>query len=178
MPGARCSLQTQPMARVLALLLALGFAFGPDFATAEIGKVLTGTARTIDGDTFDLETPEGVRRIRLFGVDAFEANQTCSWPPEQTYPCGDIATATLALMTLGTFVSCEIVDTHYRRLIGRCRLPSGEDVAAAMVAAGWAVPDPRFSLDYVTVGTNAALTGSGAHAGSFVPPADWRRGQR
>ena len=166
------------MARVFVLLVALGFAFGPNSATADVGQVLTGTTFTIDGDTFDIQTPAGTERIRLFGVDAFESNQTCQWPGDQTYPCGAIATATLALMTLGTPVRCEIVDTHYRRLIGRCHSATGEDIAAAMVAAGWAVPDVRFSLDYVTVGTNAALNGAGAHAGSFIAPVDWRRGER
>ena len=53
---------------LFALSLTLSFA-----AVSAGAQTVSGVVRVIDGDTFDL----GGTRIRLHGIDALEASQTC-----------------------------------------------------------------------------------------------------
>ena len=62
----------------------------PDLTTGAI----RGIARVVDGDTIDI----GDTRIRLEGIDAPEAGQTCKRKWFGSWPCGAVATAALARM--------------------------------------------------------------------------------
>jgi endonuclease YncB( thermonuclease family) len=53
---------------------------------------LTGRASVIDGDTIEIHGT----RIRLFGIDAPEAQQACTDAASQPYRCGQQAANALA----------------------------------------------------------------------------------
>ena len=63
--------------RALALAAALLL------ATPALAQDITGPARVIDGDTLDVAG----QRIRLYGIDAPEKNQTCQIE-DVSWACG------------------------------------------------------------------------------------------
>ena len=127
--------------------------------------------RVIDADTVDLD---GVR-WRLFAIDAPEGRQTCrAWG--RTWDCG--AAATEALRSRAEGMSCEGSGTdRYGRSVGVCS-SGGEDLNAWLVANGWALAYRQFADDYADEEEEARSNGRGIHRGDFVPPWDWRRGER
>jgi hypothetical protein len=58
--------------------------------------------------------------------------------------------------------------------VATCRA-TGEYIGSWLTASGWALNDPRYSRDYVDEEAAARL---GIWRGAFVPPWDWRAGQR
>jgi endonuclease YncB( thermonuclease family) len=63
---------------------------------------LTGSPRIIDGDTIAI----GKTRIRLEGIDAPEAAQTCGRKGGGTWACGAAATRALSDRIGGKVVEC------------------------------------------------------------------------
>jgi len=85
-----------------------------------------------DGDTLRA----GDVGIRLWGIDAAEMHD----------PGGPEAKAALARLTSGAELRCEVKGgDRYGRIVARCDLPDGRDLACAMVAGGWARDWPRYS---------------------------------
>jgi len=98
-----------------------------------ISAMLIVTTITVtDGDTLR----SGDLRIRLWGIDA----------PELKDDGGPEAKQALADLTNGQPLVCDVVDVgKYGRMIGRCRLPGGADLACEMVKAGHASDWPKYS---------------------------------
>lgn len=97
--------------------------------------IQTASAETVcsihDGDT--LKTCDGVS-VRVWGIDA----------PELKQPGGKEARGALAGMVAGSSVRLDCVDKSYNRKV--CRVYRGPvDVSRAMVRAGWAFDEKRFS---------------------------------
>ena len=67
------------MFRIAAALLFLSF--------SALADDITGKVRIIDGDTLEV----GGKRVRLFGIDAPEAKQTCTVDGKE-WRCGEEAT--------------------------------------------------------------------------------------
>ena len=89
--------------------------------------------------------------------------------------CGELGKeVVIELQRLGVEVIG--VDRYHRRVV-RCANAAGEDIAAAMVLAGWAMAYRRYSVDYVPQEDEARAHGRGIWAGRFEPPWDWRRRQ-
>jgi len=134
---------------------------------------ITGPATVTDGDTIKINNT----RVRLHGIDAPEAKQTCEMP-DKTIPCGTIATDTLRSLIKGHTVTCKRTDTdRYGRVIAICRA-NGHDIGQSMVHAGWAVAYRRYSKDYVADENDARAAKRGMWRGRFVMPWEWRRGVR
>jgi endonuclease YncB( thermonuclease family) len=112
----------------------------PVARTYQSGGAIVGYARVIDGDTLDLSGT----RIRLHGIDAPEATQTCTIA-EQVYRCGERATQALADLVRGQALRCDPLGLdRYRRTIGRCKIEStGQDIGSWMVRQGHAVAYAR-----------------------------------
>lgn len=92
---------------------------------------LSGRARATDGDTIRI----GATSIRIWGLAA----------PERSEPGGRQATAAMAALLARGPVNC--LDTGARshsRVVAVCTV-AGLDLAAEMVASGWARDCPRFS---------------------------------
>ena len=134
---------------------------------------VTGHARVVDGDTLEV----GGERIRLHGVDAPESRQSCL-AGGRRWPCGERATRALAGRIGGGTVSCKERDRdRYGRIVAVCR-HGGQDVNAWMVSQGLALAYRRYSNDYVGEEASARDARLGMWRGDFVPPWDWRRGER
>ena len=134
---------------------------------------LSGRASVVDGDTLDV----GGVRIRLHGVDAPESRQTCV-AGGRRWACGERATRALAGLVAGRTASCEERDRdRYGRIVAVC-FSAGRDVNAWMVSQGLALAYRRYSRDYVGEEASARDARLGMWRGDFVPPWDWRRGER
>lgn len=128
-------------------------------------QIIVGTARVVDGDTIRI----GSERIRLYGIDAFETDQTCHGTP-----CGRQATRALTDMIGNRPVSCSVRDIdRYERKVAVCSA-GGQDLNAAMVSAGHAVAYRRYSQDYVAHENTARRARTGTWAQGFDDPEDWR----
>lgn len=128
----------------------------------------------VDGDTLTLD---GVR-VRLWGVDAPEQEQTCR-REGQGYPCGRAASQALRDWIGRRPVSCvEIEKDQYGRSVARCAV-DGEDVGGWLVAQGHALDYRRHSAGaYSRDEASARAAARGMHAGTFEPAWEWRRARR
>lgn len=135
------------------------------------GPPLTGRADIVDGDTIKIAGT----RIRLYGIDAPEKNQTCYDDRGVAYACGRRAAEALGKRIEGLDLVCEPKDTdRYGRIVARCS-QGNTDINAWMVAHGWALAYRQFSTDYVTVEEKAHTRHVGIWSGTFENPASWRQ---
>lgn len=141
---------------------------------SQSGKsALHGTASVIDGDTIEIHG----QRIRLHAMDAPEARQIC-WKQGNPWRCGQASAQALQERINRRPVRCEVTDKdRYGRLVARCFLGS-EDLGGWLVSQGLALAAPRYGKDYLSHEARAKERAMGMWAGTFVPPADWRKGQR
>ena len=128
----------------------------------------SGRFYAVDGDTLSRSD----ERFRLVGVDAPELQQTCG-RGERQWPCGAEAKAYLATLLKRDVVECSgnKRDRYKRRLV-RCSV-EGRDVAAQLVAAGFAVTTEYFLFSEEQ--TLAQSERAGIWSGPFMQPRDWRR---
>ena len=138
---------------------------------AEPQAAIVGSAWVIDGDSIEISGT----RIRLEGIDAPEANQTCTNSKGATWPCGSTATRELRAYIRGRDVTCypRGSDQH-KRALAVCSLPDGSDINAWMVRQGWALAS-GFAKTYGSEEAEAAAAKRGMWAGSFVAPWQWRQ---
>ncbi len=152
------------MGLAIALLLTT-----PGVAAEE--RILVGRASVIDGDTLDIHGT----RIRLIGIDTPESRQTCKAKETgATMRCGQIAAFHLADMIGTAPVRCASTSLDkYRRTLARCTV-RGQDIGAAMVRAGWALPYLRAGKGYAPDEAYAKATENGLWRTSFQAPWLWR----
>lgn len=147
-------------------------------SSAEPGGI-SGRATVIDGDTIAVEGTEA--RIRLYGIDAPEGQQTCEDAEGRRYLCGSRAADALAgIIGRNGHVHCVEEDRdRYGRIVAECTTQSGTVINSAMVASGWALEYPQYSDGrYSQHEQDAKAAGRGMWAGEFVEPWQWRRGER
>jgi endonuclease YncB( thermonuclease family) len=116
------------------LVLISAFSLPATPATAQ-GKVISGVVmRVTDGDTFRLSGLDVA--VRVWGLDA----------PERKQRGGTAATNAMRDLIDGKTLTCVERDIdRYRRVVGQCFLENGQDIAAAMIAAGVAREYCRYS---------------------------------
>jgi endonuclease YncB( thermonuclease family) len=137
------------------------------------GIEITGKAKVIDGMTMEVEG----RRVRLYGVDAPDLEQTCQWP-DRTIPCGKLAKLALMDLTTGGAVACRPrAKDADGSLIAIC-FSGGFDIGKNMVHTGWAMTDRRVSRPYIETEQKSRTAKRGMWRGAFVRPSDWRQGKR
>lgn len=131
---------------------------------------VSGGAKVVDGDSLEL----GTTSIRLYGVDAPEALQTCG-EGAMTWNCGRAATDKLRGLIGRNQVTCQEKDTDsYGRTVAVCTA-GGRDLGKEMVEAGLALAYRRYSDDYVDEENRARAARRGMWAGTFTPPWEFRR---
>jgi endonuclease YncB( thermonuclease family) len=132
-------------------------------------ETLIGQASVIDGDTIEIHDS----RIRLYGIDVPESDQTCliNGVP---WRCGQKAALALADKIRNQAVRCEPKDRDvYGRTVAVCW--AGEtDLNAWMTAQGWAWAYRQYSLVYVTEEQQASKAKLGVWQGDFIYAWDWR----
>lgn len=142
-------------------------------ATPAAATTISGPAKVVDGDTLEI----AAKRIRLFGIDAPEATQTCDRQGEK-WACGQASAARLHALIGESAVTCNGSELdQYGRLVAVCTL-AGVDLNQAMVADGWATAFRRYSEAYVLDETRARVAKLGLWASSFELPEDYRAEER
>lgn len=130
---------------------------------------VTGAPQIVNGDTIIVDG----ERIRLFGIDAPDPEQTCAIDGKP-YRCGAEATKALMQMVSTADISCRdrgrSADGH---IIGVCSV-GATDLAARMVSAGWALADTRVSTFYVDEEKEAKAAHKGIWRGTFTEPWKWQ----
>jgi endonuclease YncB( thermonuclease family) len=106
-------------------------------ATDDTDAHTGAVAKVVDGDTFYLDGVEA--RFRLWGVDA----------PEKNAPGAAEATEALTNLVSGRTLACEEMDRdRYARIVARCTLDDGRDIARVLIDIGAAIETPRYSGGY------------------------------
>lgn len=165
------------------LLAALGLAIGFGVAVRDRWTPLpaappvqmpgAGGVQVLDGDTLNL----GGQRIRLYGVDAPESDQSCE-RGGVVWRCGADATAALRSFLAGRQVTCTALSRDvYGRTIAQCAA-DGQDVGTWLVREGLAVAYREYSTTYVADEALARRERRGIWGGRFVMPSEHRRSAR
>lgn len=122
-----------------ALLIALA-------ATPTLATEIKGKATIIDAGTIEI----GSHRIRLYGIEAPTADQTCT-AGGKAWNCGREATWALAFELAEHWVTCR--DKGLGSAI--CFIGGIHDVGERMVRAGWARADRSVTQNYNTAEAEA-----------------------
>ena len=155
------------MLRVCSLLVLMMWG---SVAVAASPNTISGQARVIDGDTLDV----GGTRVRLHGIDAVEADQTCRHPERGDWACGAHVSRELRNWVEGRAVRCAAHGTdRYGRRIASCDL-DGQDLGQALVRAGLAFAYKKYSTRYVVEERAALRDGRGLWTSVVLQPEAFR----
>ena len=145
------------------------FATAPVFATEFSGRVTF-----LDADTVNV----GDKRVRLFGIDAPEASQTCTKDNGKVWKCGEWATQQAKRFFGRKTATCEAVEIdRYGRIVATCWV-AGQDIAEKLVLEGAALAYRRYSTRYIDAEKRAAIQDIGLWSGTVITPADYRAAMR
>ena len=171
--GFRQPIRRREWLRTLGDLALLGIlTVGSLYAIARFlpERTTQGMALVIDGDSLNLDGEE----IRLSGIDAPEARQTCRDEARREWPCGEEATLTLKRLTRNTQVVCYGgAHDKYGRLLAHCSADE-RSLNGEMVRLGFAISEDEQGYVYSSEQNEARRTGRGIWRGSFERPHDWR----
>ena len=142
----------------------------PGVASAQ---TFAGPAEIIDGDSLSVSGFS----VRLFGIDAPEAKQTCS-RGGTNWRCGEKAATQLRIMIGTNPVECRGrgIDA-YGRSLAVCTV-AGIELNRAMVEAGWATAFRKYAQDYVTAEALAKAARRGIWDSEFDLPETYRAAQQ
>lgn len=165
------------MNRIILTLLLMGGIYtvmrGVD-VPAPAPVDVQGRAHVHDGDTF---TVAGVR-IRLFGIDAPEMEQTCEMPDGSDWACGRWSRDEVRRILAGRDLRCvKQVWDKYGRMVARCYLED-QDLARMLVLEGIVFSYASFSRDYIADEKTATVAGRGLWQAKVMAPAEFRRQKR
>lgn len=138
--------------------------------------VIAGPAQVVNGRMLVV----GGQTIRLQAIDAPPATLICrdgAWE----YKCGAESRKALEQLVGNRPVECEPSGKDDDAVHAVCHSDQGVDIAAALVASGWAVADLRRSSRYLPQQAKAQDQGLGLWRNNFAYPEQWRlaaRGER
>lgn len=138
-----------------------------------LARSVTGKAEIVDGDTL---TVSGAR-VRIFGIDAPEARQSC-FKGGEAWSCGLEAEQALRSLIGDSDVKCDSQEVdQYGRLVATCSIGRA-DIGREMVAAGWATAFRTYSDRYVADETRAKAARLGIWGSTFDQPENFRNAGR
>lgn len=125
-----------------------------------------------DGDSLRIAN----RALRLEGVDAVELHQLCRAEDSAQWSCGIEAREALAALVARGGLICESrTADRFGRALARCSAEGSRDIAADLVAQGWAMSgDGRDNGRYRAEQDAARQARRGIWRGSFERPGAWR----
>lgn len=142
-------------------------------ASPAAAATVSGPATVIDGDTLEIEG----QRIRLFGIDAPEANQQC-YRGAESWACGQASADELRGLIGTSELTCSGHEVdQYGRLLAACTM-AAMDLNKLMVAQGWAIAFRRYSDAYVVDQARAQGAKLGMWSSTFVSPEEHRAAER
>lgn len=144
----------------------------PLASTDAAPRILVGPVRATDGDSLRM----GEHSIRLYGIDAVEARQTCRLQGE-AWACGRASRRALERLVDGKTVTCVVRDMDRTRFVSVCTA-GGVELNAQMVRRGWAVAYTQYSRDYVDEEAAARAEGLALWRSDFERPHDHRAALR
>jgi endonuclease YncB( thermonuclease family) len=131
---------------------------------------IEGMGQVLDGDTIQI----GVTKLRLLGIDAFEAEQMCKSSTGEIYGYGGRSTRALGEKISGERVVCIPKGRDaFDRELAVCRAGS-TDFASWMIRTGHELAFTRYDYDYVSDEAYGKIKHEGAWDGSFDMPWDFR----
>lgn len=176
--------------KIAGSLIAITLAIGVMFNAALLAHVTKAAdywlpipgllVRVVDGDTIAV----GPQRLRIFGIDAPELEQSCTDGRGAAYPCGVLAKQAMTDLIAGTDLKCRTVDRdRYGRPVVICVTQpitlADLDIGAVMVQKGWALDYTTYSHGaYRTEQETAKAAKLGIWMGSFELPWEWREEHR
>ena len=129
-----------------------------------------GRVRVVDGDTIDM----GRTRIRLYGIDAVEGDQSCTRPDKKRWECGRQARVELARFIAREPVTCrKRGKDKYGRTLAVCWTAAGE-INDWLVRQGWAVAYTKYSPEYADAQAEAKAAQRNIWSGTFTYPERYR----
>jgi endonuclease YncB( thermonuclease family) len=136
-------------------------------------QVLSGPIRVIDADTIDVGA---AANVRLTGIDAAEADQTCR-DGDRTLRCGAMATAAARRLFEGRTARCvAAARDRYGRYLATCSV-DGREINAELVRLGYA-RTYRDGPTYAREQADAIASGRGLWAYEMQDPATFRARHR
>lgn len=137
--------------------------------TAAHAQSVSGTAHVVDGDSLVV----GTQRVRLFGIDAPELDQTCQ-RDGQAWACGQAAKEQLEALVADHQVVCRGQGfDQYARMLAVCSV-GYDELNRTMVEYGWAVAYRHFSDDYLAEEARAQASHEGIWSSTFTRPSEYR----
>jgi endonuclease YncB( thermonuclease family) len=122
---------------------------------------ITGQATAFEGDTLEIRA----LRIRLYGIDAPGARQTCSDIEGEDWACGDAALTRLSALIAGNDVHCTPrARDDAGRLLADCQA-GGIDLGTRLIAEGLAWASAGYSERHLEAEALARAQGLGVWRG-------------
>jgi hypothetical protein len=120
----------------------------------------------------------GDEKVRLFGIDAPELDQTCRRPDGAVWRCGDWSRDEVHRMFQGESADCEAIGTDpYGRTLAVCSV-AGRDMGETLVTNGLARAYLRYSDLYLETEKAAIVTGRGIFGSDMAAPEAFRAADR
>lgn len=133
-------------------------------------ETIIGKAKVIDGDTLKI----GKYTIRLFGIDAPEAKQTCKIK-DIYWNCGEESTqALINIINLNPVKCLSTEKDKYNRYIAECYI-NQKNINRMMVKTGWAIAYRYYSKKFIEEENFASSQKIGIWKGSFIEPYLYRK---
>ncbi|MFA5901112.1 MAG: thermonuclease family protein [Hyphomicrobium sp.] len=136
---------------------------------AETSDTVQGSASAVAGDVLRV----GGKIIRLDGIEAPLAQQSCSDAKGRQWACGQSAQRALARLLRSRRVRCEVSGRTAGRNTGACHA-GGRDVAAELVRAGHVFASTGLFAAYGGQEREARANKAGIWAGEALRPSQYR----
>ena len=132
---------------------------------------IEGKATVVAGDQLRV----GPTLVRLFGIEAPEAGQTCAGPGGKSASCGANAKAALQRLIAGKQVACELsaASANAAAASATCRI-NGADIAGQLVRGGHVFAQTGLFATYASAEREASSARAGLWRGDAVRPAQYR----
>tara|TARA_B100001057_G_scaffold487702_1_gene570833 strand:+ start:269 stop:784 length:516 start_codon:yes stop_codon:yes gene_type:complete len=168
------------MKKIKICIFLFVFSIFTNITFSEEKKIIIGKAIVTDGDSLKI----GNERIRLFGIDAFELDQTCeSKKFGKNNKCGKLAKLFLESLVQNRVIHCFYVERdRYKRILGTCfgevdnNINEFWELNEMMVSSGNAVAYRKYSKKYIEIEEKAKSDGTGLSKYThYIHPEEWRR---